>query len=198
LSADASVNVSGGAVERRPFFGDAYLISGAALCGGRAYAMLERFFRAYACAAGLDEKEQYPTLNRLAAEGLDWGQVLPVKTTFCGTRTNPDDTGEIRGICEENFTPQALAAGVLFGMAEELYSMYCSVPHDGITQLAASGNAVRRNPVLRQVLSKVFGMEVLIPCDQEEAARGAAMTAAVAAGYAESIHKLGSWVRYRS
>ncbi len=202
LSAGASAHVSGGAVETRPFFDDTYLVSGAALCGGRAYAMLETFFRTFLSAAGFDGGEQYQTLNRLAEEGLadahKTGQMLSVRTTFCGTRANPDDTGEILGIREENFTPQALAAGVLRGMAEELYSMYSTVPHGQITQLVASGNAIRHNPVLRQVLSEVFGMDVLIPCEQEEAALGAAMTAAVAAGHAEAIQKLGSWVRYRS
>ncbi len=188
----------GGAVEMRPMLGSSYLYSGAALCGGRAYALLERFFRVFTNAAGMEEKEQYSTLNCLAQEGLDSGQILSVKTTFCGTRDNPDAAGEILGIREENFNPQALAYGVLRGMAEELYQMYQGIPHDHITQLAASGNAIRRNPVLRQVLSEVFGMDVLIPCEQEEAALGAAMTATAAAGYADSVQALGSWVRYQS
>ena len=95
------------------------------------------------------------------------------------------------------FTPQALAVGVLRGMAEELYDMFCSVSHSHITRLTASGNAVRKNPVLCQVLAEVFGMSIRIPAAQEEAAFGAAMTAAVGAGYADSVQELGCWVNYQ-
>jgi len=38
-------------------------------------------------------------------------------------------------------------------------------------------------------------MSVHIPAAQEEAAFGAAMTAAVGAGYADSIQVLGCWVK---
>jgi len=143
-------SVSGGAVELRPFPGGRQLISGSALCGGRAYALLERFFREAFSAGGQDSGEPYALLNRLAAEGLEQmhqsGQSLSVKTTFCGTRDNPDAAGSITEIREELFTPQAMAVGVLRGMAEELYEMFCSVQHGHISRLAASGNAVRKNP----------------------------------------------------
>ena len=202
MLADSSVRMKdGGAVEIRPFLEGKCLLSGSALCGGRAYAMLEQFFRAYAVASGQEDKEQYAVLNRLAAESLDTDQIggaLRVKTTFCGTRDNPEETGAVLGIKEELFTPGALAAGVLRGMAEELYSMYETMPHGHIKELIASGNAIRRNPVLRRALSEVFGVPVLVPIEQEEAAFGAAMIAAVGAGFAESTAALSEWVRYRA
>ena len=199
-SADAGMT-NGSSVEVRPFPGGRYLISGSALCGGRAYALLERFFREAFSVVGQDTGEPYWLLNRLAAEGLEQmhqgGQSLSVKTTFCGTRDHPDAAGSITGIREELFTPQALAVGVLRGMTEELYDMFCSVSHSHITRLTASGNAVRKNPVLCQVLAEVFGMSIRIPAAQEEAAFGAAMTAAVGAGYADSVQELGCWVNYQ-
>ena len=76
--------------------------------------------------------------------------------------------------------------------------MFCAVPHDQITVLAASGNAVRRNPVFCQILSRVFDMPVQIPAAEEEAAFGAAMTSAVGTGYAASLESLGSWVNYQT
>ena len=162
--------------------------------------MLEKFFRAFVVAAGHEDKEQYTVLNRLAGEGMaaigTEGQ-LQVRTTFCGTRDHPDDTGAILGIREELFTPSALTAGVLCGMAQELFAMYETMPHEHITQLIASGNAIRRNPVLRHALSEVFGMQVLVPAEQEEAAFGAAMFAAVGAGYADNTAQLSVWVQYR-
>ena len=199
LSPGSILGCSCGAVETRPFPGSRYLLSGAALCGGRAYAMLERFFRSFYIAAGGEDRELYETLNRLAGEELDSDSVmrLTVKTTFCGTRDDPEAAGAVLGIREAQFTPGALAAGVLRGMAEELHSMYETMPHTQITQLAASGNAIRRNPVLRRILSDVFGMPVSVPAAEEEAAFGAAMYAAVGAGYAANIADLGSWVRYQ-
>lgn len=198
LAADAAV-ASGGDVELRPFAEGKYLISGSALCGGRAYAMLERFFRDFAAAAGYEDRELYPILNRLAADAVDAEASLgrlQVKTTFCGTREVPNETGAVFGINEERFTPGALAAGILRGMAEELYAMYETMPHKQIRQLVVSGNAVRRNPVLRRILSEIFSMPVHMPAEQEEAAFGAAMIAAVGAGYAENTSALSGWIRY--
>ena len=191
----------GSSVETRPFMGGGYLISGSALCGGRAYAMLEQFFRKFVVAAGGEDKEQYATLNRLASEGLDAeesdGRLL-VKTTFCGTRDDPEKTGAVFGIKEGSLTPGALAVGVLRGMVQELYSMYEKIPHGQMTQLVASGNAIRRNPVLCRVLSEVFGMPVLVPAEREEAAFGAAMFAALGAECVKNAHELSCWIRYRN
>ena len=189
-----------GAVESRPFPDHRTLVSGAALCGGRAYAMLERFFGMYRTALGIDDGKRYDVLNALAAQGYEEartdGARLSVLTTFCGTRDNPSALGTVSGIGESLLTPQALAAGVLFGMAEELFGMYEAMPHGHITALAASGNAVRKNPTLQAILSDVFGLPVLISDAEEEAAFGAAMTAARAA-LAVPASSLGCWVRYR-
>lgn len=170
-----------GSVETRPFLEDCRLISGSGLCGGRAYAILEKFFRGYASALGLPDTERYDVLNRLAEKGLAEGKILPVRTTFCGTREDPDMRGQITGIGEEDLTPEGLAAGVLTGMAEELHGMYRSIGGTKADVLAASGNAVRKNPVLQQILGNTFGMPVQIPVHTEEAAYGAALFAEMAA-----------------
>ena len=167
-------------IEVRPFLAGEYLVSGSALCGGRAYAVVEHFFRRYAVACGLDDKHQYEILNRLAADGLKNGQLLPVRTTFCGTRSDPSLKGLIQGLTEENFTPEALVAGTVVGMAEELFGMFARMPHDGITTLVVSGNAARLNPALPAALERVFGMTVSIPEYREEAAVGVALFAHIA------------------
>lgn len=182
-----------GDIEQRPYLNGSFLVSGSALCGGRAYALLERFFAAYAGRLGVDEP-QYTLLNRLAAEGVD--RPLDVRATFCGRRSDPLLRGEIRGIGEDNFTPEGLAAGVLYGMAEELHAMFAAMtPQRPVTTLAASGNAVRLNPALRQVLARVFGMAVKIPVHTEEAAHGAAMYASLAAGLVRQ-DELGDFITY--
>lgn len=46
-------------LETRPFPGGGYLLVGASLCGGRAYALLERFFRETARMLGIERKSCY-------------------------------------------------------------------------------------------------------------------------------------------
>lgn len=182
------VPVSEGAVETRPFGESQRLLSGSGLCGGRAYALLEGFFRKYVLTAGMPDGEQYETMNRLAMQGLQHQKILPVRTTFCGTREDPSLRGQITDIGENDLTPEGLCAGVLSGMAEELYAMYRSMPHDHITSMTASGNAVRKNPVLQQILGNTFGLPLQIPEHTEEAAFGAALFGAQAAGAGDLSH----------
>ena len=103
-----------------------------------------------------------------------------MRTTFCGTRSDPSLKGLIQGLTEENFTPEALVAGTVVGMAEELFGMFARMPHDGITTLVVSGNAARLNPALPAALERVFGMTVSIPEYREEAAVGVALFAHIA------------------
>ena len=188
-------------IEIRPFLSDRVLVCGSALCGGRAYAVMEHFFRAFQTACGYPEKEQYEVMNRLALSGIERMRSFPedalrVCTAFCGTRVDPALRGEIANISEDNFTPENLIAGTLYGMAEELFSLYRKMPESEITAFAASGNAVRKNEALRRVLCTVFGREVKIPIQREEAAYGAAMFALRAAYPAEAERYLCNCIRY--
>ena len=172
----------GDSLELRPFVGGRYLLSGSALCGGRAYALLERFFREYAEAAGFSVDSHYAVLNRLAEEARREKTFLPVQTTFCGTRKDPDLRGSILEIGEENFTPGQMARGFLTGMVREVYDLYVSGGHHGGKVLIASGNAVQKNPVLQELLAEIFRMKLQIPLVREEAALGAAVFAGVCSG----------------
>ena len=109
-------------IEARPFVKGHYLLAGSSLCGGRAYALLEHFFRSYAEAAGITGVNHYSVMGKILDEKND-GEKLKVNTTFSGTREKPEKRGSIKNIGTENFTPKALIGGVLEGMAEELYKM---------------------------------------------------------------------------
>ena len=183
-------------LEIRPFLENSLLASGSALCGGRAYAILERFFRSYITACGISETEQYEVMNRLAAKSLESGKYLHVHTQFCGTRNDPSLRGSISGISEELFTPEAMIAGTLWGMASELYDMFREMPHSHISTLVVSGNAVRKNPSFQQMLKEVFGMNVSVPVHREEAAFGAALFAAKIADVCENSENLASCIQY--
>lgn len=175
LLSQESLPGSLGLIEARPFDGESVLYSGSALCGGRSYALLEGMFRAYAAACGCSDEARYDILNALAEEAWHQNNIPNIRTTFAGTRDNPHLRGEITDLGEEHFTPGSLAIGVLCGIVKELYQMYESMPAHHVTQLVASGNGVRKNPLLRNVISEIFGMEVQIPTHTEEAAFGAAL-----------------------
>lgn len=169
-------------LEIRPFLEGSWLLCGSALCGGKAYALLEQFFHSFAQRCGLATEDVYPILNDLAMEGLLQGDLPLVEPTFCGTRTNPGLRGAVHNLSDLNFTPEAFTAGLLLGMARELQDLLAAMPGQSITGLAVSGNAVRHNPALRQAVRKIFHLDTALPPCPEEAAYGAACFATEAAG----------------
>ncbi len=176
--------------ETRPLDGGEYLLVGAPLCGGRAYAILEKFLRECAALAGVQAGSLYERMNKLALN--EPANPLTVGTAFCGTREHPDARGFISNLGEENFTPAHLIHGVLTGMAGELHEYYLSMAQATgarAEKLIASGNAVRRNPALRKILSEVFCMPLLTPSFEEEAATGAAMLAGRVCGEHSTLRR---------
>ena len=171
-------------IEARPFVKGHYLLAGSSLCGGRAYALLEHFFRSYAEAAGITGVDHYSVMGKILDEKND-GEKLKVNTTFSGTREKPEKSGSIKNIGTENFTPKALIGGVLEGMAEELYKMYRKI-EKGLAgpkpRMVASGNGIRKNRHLQEVMSEKFGMGLELAKREEEAAYGAAVSGMIAAG----------------
>ncbi len=171
-----------GEVELRPFIDGKYLMCGSALCGGFANSMVESFFRSYAVSAGMQEKSQFELINKLAEEAYKNGEDgLSVDVSFFGKRSDPNRRGAITMIDRQNFTPRALVLGVLKGMCTELYELYGAF--DGRkTRITASGGAVRKNETLKKLLADRFQMDVSVNTADEEAATGAALFSAYAAG----------------
>ena len=166
-----------GILESRQYMEDRYLLVGSPLCGGRAYAMLEQFYREV---SGTEESF-YETMYRQAREfvgryGAD--AAWKVTTTFSGTRDNPQERGRIEGISGGNFHPGALTAGVIRGILEELHQQYvkmCELTGRRAGRLVGSGNGFRQNPLMQELAEEIFGLKAEIPEYQEEAACGAAM-----------------------
>ena len=166
----------------RPYVDGRFLLAGSPLCGGRAYALLHRFFARCAERFGGDGRDVYDVMNIMAAERPD-AHTLMVDPRFCGTRNAPALRGTVSNISEENFTPEQLTRGVLWGMADELHKLYRQMPLPSpAAGLVGSGNGIRKNPVLRQYLEEQFGLKLKLPAHREEAAFGAAVFAAAAAG----------------
>ena len=167
--------------ETRPFLKGSYLVVGASLCGGRAYATLEQFFRSYAQALGV-EGCQYELMGKLSASALEVpaDQRLKVSTLFCGTRADSRIRGSIQNISLENLTPGHLIAGFLEGTVEELYGFFKEAePLLGRTPtvVVGSGNGLRKNRLWQQITQEMFGMDMEMSDIPEEAASGAAIFA---------------------
>lgn len=198
VSVLAPLSASPGAGESRPYPDGRQLISGAALCGGRAYAALADFFCESAALFGqpVSRHAAYACMDRLAEQPP---QNLPeVDTRFCGTRADPAAHGAIRGLELSNFTPAHLVCGVLYGMVRELRELYDSIrPGTPPQKIVVSGNAVRRNPALCRIIGELFGAPVLVTCHTEEAAFGAALYAAVACGITD-YGQARSFIRYQT
>ena len=195
VSAVTDYREATGDIELRPFIEGKYLICGSALCGGYAYSMLESFFRSYAISAGINDASQYEIMNKLASQEYKKGKIpVDVDVSFLGKRSDPDHRGSINNIGRENFTPSAFVLGVLNGMCNELNGLYKSFG-DKKAHIVASGGAVRKNEVLRNLLSDRFGMKVSLNGANEEAALGAALFSAFVTqkityvnGFFEHIH----------
>lgn len=168
------------ACEIRSYPGGKYLHSGSTLCGGRAYALLADLVGEILEGFGVSRPrgEIYSFLNESAnkADGT-----LMVSTTFSGTRGDPSATGCIDRITTSNLNLSELSHGFLRGMVEELNELYELMGHKKVGRLVVSGNAMRKNPALREIAGEVFGSEPSVPAQTEEAAFGAALYGAVSA-----------------
>ncbi len=167
-------------LETRPFPGGGYLLVGAPLCGGQAYALLEGFLRSTAQAmTGNCVGSCYDAMKALLDSGRP--EDLPVVTPlFQGTRQDPTLRGSITGLSTENFTPRHLVWAMLEGMTAELYGLYQRYREAGGRELPlmGSGNGLRQNPHLQDCFSRTFGQKVTMSRCIEEAAAGAAFFAA--------------------
>jgi len=183
-------------MEIRPLPCGGSLAVGAALCGGRAYAALERFYRAVLEMTGCaSEDELYSAMNALAMQPP--ANPLQIDTRFSGTRANPALRGGISNLGLENFTPAHFIYGVLQGMVAELHDMYCAAGAGGHSVLIASGNAMRKGEPLRRLFSENFAMPLHIPAHNEEAAYGAALFGLVGAGVFATLADAQKLIQYQ-
>ena len=167
-------------LETRPFPLGGYLITGASLCGGRAYALLERFWaQAVEMVSGSTAGSCYGAMERLLCSAPKPDDLPVITPLFQGTRSAPQLRGSITGLSTENFTPLHFTWAMLEGMAEELFGMYQDYLAAGGLPgcLVGSGNGLRKNKYLRQCVSEKFGMSVHLSDCEEEAATGAALFA---------------------
>ena len=178
-------------MEARPLAAGQYLLVGSSLCGGRAFAQLERLFRETAeLVTGQPCESAYRGMDRCLAALTAPDDPLTVDTRFSGTRREPAWRGAIMNIGTDNLTPVHLMLGVLTGIADELQALYQQADagrRGRVCRLIGSGNGLRYNPALCRIIAERFALPLLIPAHKEEAAFGAALSALVGTGTVPSL-----------
>lgn len=184
----------------RPLIEKDYILVGSSLCGGRAYAILEKFLRETATIITESKVDSaYGAMSKVMDQYQAPLHKLKVDTAFSGNRTNPEKRGSIRNIDIENLTMSNLCDGVMYGIAEELYEMYKQMKPFLKTKpnkIVASGNGIRLNRHLAQRFQYIFGMPLFVPSHKEEAAFGAALFGMCAAGNVDSMKEAQRLINY--
>jgi len=167
-------------LETRPFPGGGYLIVGASLCGGRAYALMENFIRCTVEAVtGAAPNSCYDAMNRILENAAKPSNLPVTIPLFQGTRVDPMVRGSIKNLSADNFTIAHFIWSMLDGMAAELYEMYQKYINRGgeAVTLIGSGNGLRKNTHLQACFMEKFGQPLVMSGCNEEAATGAALFA---------------------
>lgn len=192
ISVISSEIIQGENIEVRPYTENNYLIVGAALCGGRAYSMLERFFAEIVYAATGEKMSMYDVMDKMT---LSETSHISADTRFSGTRQNPALTGSITNITTENLTPAEFKYAFLNGIIAELHDMFDQMK---LTRksLVGSGNGIRKNKALIEAAEAAFGAKMKIPAHIEEAAFGAALFGMAATGKFGNTNDIKRIIRY--
>lgn len=175
-------------LDTRPLPGGGYILVGAALCGGYAFSLLKNFFsETVKLCTGLEitDSELYKAMVSVPYK-KNAKNDLHVDTLFDGTRLHPELRGKIINISRSNWNPENLILGFLRGISQELFSFYQLLPPSlkkGKDILVGSGNGIRKNPLLCQIIENRFGHPLRVTKCQEEAALGACICGMVGAGY---------------
>jgi len=153
-----------------------YMLVGASLCGGRSYAWLNAAVQAWLGEFGrpADRTAVYVRLNALAGGAPADCDGLVVDTRFDGTRVDPAVRGAMQGISLDNFTLANLSRAVLTGIVDELLGFLAPLgkaASEAFEVVVASGNAIRKNPVLREIVRARACTAIGIWPDLGEAAR---------------------------
>ncbi|MCF6333606.1 MAG: hypothetical protein L3J11_10015 [Draconibacterium sp.] len=169
-------------LDTRPFPGGGYILVGAALCGGKSFALLKSFFEATVnlFVGTPAEKIDFYCKMTAISDSFEANELPVVNTAFDGTRADPQKQGSISNISINNFTPENLIVAFLQGICNELYDFYNLIPEEfkaNKVTIVGSGNAIKTNKLLIKIFEQKFKCNLNISKHTEEAAFGACMCA---------------------
>ncbi len=163
--------------EIRPFPGGRYVAVASALCGGAAWRWLAETAQAWMIDLGVEPPPLDRLYERLNEVGLAAETSLEMDASLAGERHASGRRGCLRGIGSEPMRLGSVARALARGVVRNLRDMLPAEYLFGRRRVAASGNALRRNLLLRVAASEVLDMPVTLSGRIEEAARGAGMNA---------------------
>lgn len=164
--------------EFRPYLGGKQRLAVAALlCGGSAWNWLAETALQWMTDLGVPAINTTDLFARLNTMGLKSRSKVLVRPHFLGERFDPDLRGRIDGLNLHPLDLGSLARGVANGIADSLRIMMPFHFLKKRKRIVASGNALRRNPLLVKAAEEVFGLPVVLSQMTEEAACGAAKIA---------------------
>lgn len=163
-------------VEIRPFPEGGVLCVGSSLNGGKVYERFAAFLEEIVLTFTGKTISAYPVMQKIGEKEKKTD--LIIRPLLYGERQEKDNrVGEVRNLTDKNFHLEDWISAYVKGMAEELKELYLQFPEcarQKKLQIAASGNGIRKNPLLQREIERIFGMKVYIQEQEEEAAYGAA------------------------
>lgn len=188
-------------LDTRPFPGGGNILAGAALCGGKSLDILKTFFEKTLDFFGASSTGKVDLYKRMTLTEYGSMDLPVVETLFEGTRIDPAQRGSITNISGSNLNPENLIVAFLNGISDELHNFYELIPESvkkNKEVVVCSGNAVRKNVLLRKSIEEKFKLPVFIPQHQEEAAFGACICAIAGGGFVKNLSDTGELIRYTS
>ncbi len=174
----AAPSAAGQGLEIRPFFSGMRIAVCASLAGGSAWQWLARTAGRWIQQLGLEPPGNDAIYRKLNELGLAATQTIDVRPTFHAQRWAPQELGRIENLGPSPLDLGHLARGLAEGIFRQLRSRMPQTLLEGRTRLWATGNALRRNPLLRRAAQDVLGGSLELAPFSEQAAVGAARFAA--------------------
>ncbi|GAB6122075.1 sedoheptulokinase [Dysgonomonas termitidis] len=182
--------IDGYETQIRPFDDKSYLVATSFINGGSVYESLFSFFKETGKKLfGLTEIDDNMLWQRMLEAGRDnCTKKIPLEVSplLEGQRKNEGVKGCISDLTTANFTPDDFVAGFLKGLSVHYKTGYFPELESRVRYICGSGNGVKRNPLLCEMIEKEFGHPLYFSSYNEEAAMGAVVNAAKAIGVIKS------------
>ncbi len=163
--------------ELRPFPEGKHLAVSAILCGGAAWNWLAESVQQWRSDFSVETLDTSDLYARLNGFGMKSHSRVIVRPHFLGERFDPSLRGRIDGLDLHPLDIGSLARGVAMGIVDTLRILMPSFILKNRKRIVASGNALRKNPLIVKAAEEVFNLPVILSPLTEEAACGAAKIA---------------------
>ncbi|MEY4668107.1 MAG: sedoheptulokinase [Pseudomonadota bacterium] len=165
--------------EFRPYVGESYIAVAASLSGGRTLAGLGRALESFMRGLGLQDPPSLDAIQTaMHAQGLEKVATdLRAHASLSGERYDPSLRGGFTNLSFDNFTIGDMTAALSRGLVTSLRDALPKELLASRTEVVGSGNAIRRSPLMQQIIRETFGCTLKLQDGAETTACGAALLA---------------------